>query len=85
MCGRRRNSGCSWTAAGERRVEGAVSGRDGGGHRASVLYAYSVYGAQGVVRAIQILKDELEMNMRLSLALSSLVCPMSFSHSDPRL
>ncbi|WAQ88867.1 hypothetical protein PtA15_10A288 [Puccinia triticina] len=44
---------------------GAVSGRDGGGHRASVLYAYSVYGAQGVVRAIQILKDELEMNMRL--------------------
>ncbi|OAV98840.1 hypothetical protein PTTG_25530 [Puccinia triticina 1-1 BBBD Race 1] len=29
------------------------------------LYAYSVYGAQGVVRAIQILKDELEMNMRL--------------------
>ncbi|KAA1122600.1 hypothetical protein PGTUg99_002623 [Puccinia graminis f. sp. tritici] len=29
------------------------------------LYAYSVYGSQGVVRAIQILKDEMEMNMRL--------------------
>lgn len=29
------------------------------------LYAYSVYGHQGVIRAIQILKDELEMNMRL--------------------
>ncbi|KNE93007.1 hypothetical protein PSTG_13642 [Puccinia striiformis f. sp. tritici PST-78] len=29
------------------------------------LYAYSVYGHQGVVKAIQILKDEMEMNMRL--------------------
>jgi L-lactate dehydrogenase (cytochrome) len=30
------------------------------------LYAYSAYGSQGVVRALQILKDEMEMNMRLS-------------------
>lgn len=30
------------------------------------LYAYSAYGVDGVERAIQILKDELEMNMRLS-------------------
>ncbi|GAA5895131.1 hypothetical protein JCM5296_000889 [Sporobolomyces johnsonii] len=29
------------------------------------LYAYSAYGSEGVVRAIQILKDEMEMNMRL--------------------
>ncbi|KAH8913844.1 hypothetical protein BT69DRAFT_1358318 [Atractiella rhizophila] len=29
------------------------------------LYAYSAYGHQGVERAIQILKDEMEMNMRL--------------------
>ncbi|GAA6012611.1 hypothetical protein JCM11491_005453 [Sporobolomyces phaffii] len=29
------------------------------------LYAYSAYGSDGVVRAIQILKDEMEMNMRL--------------------
>ncbi|GAA6032754.1 hypothetical protein JCM8097_000775 [Rhodosporidiobolus ruineniae] len=29
------------------------------------LYAYSAYGKDGVVRAIQILKDEMEMNMRL--------------------
>ncbi|PLW13550.1 hypothetical protein PCANC_24070 [Puccinia coronata f. sp. avenae] len=29
------------------------------------LYAYSAYGSQGVVRALQILKDEMEMNMRL--------------------
>ncbi|CAH7670868.1 FMN-dependent dehydrogenase-domain-containing protein [Phakopsora pachyrhizi] len=29
------------------------------------LYAYSVYGHLGVIRAIQILKDELEMDMRL--------------------
>ncbi|GAA5844598.1 hypothetical protein JCM3766R1_002676 [Sporobolomyces carnicolor] len=29
------------------------------------LYAYSAYGHEGVVRAIQILKDEMEMNMRL--------------------
>ncbi|EGG09427.1 uncharacterized protein MELLADRAFT_47483 [Melampsora larici-populina 98AG31] len=29
------------------------------------LYAYSTYGVPGVVRAIQILKDELEMDMRL--------------------
>ncbi|MBW0542134.1 hypothetical protein O181_081849 [Austropuccinia psidii MF-1] len=29
------------------------------------LYAYSVYGVKGVNRAIEILKDELEMNMRL--------------------
>lgn len=29
------------------------------------LYAYSAYGTDGVDRAIQILKDEMEMNMRL--------------------
>ncbi|KAM0755604.1 hypothetical protein T439DRAFT_320309 [Meredithblackwellia eburnea MCA 4105] len=29
------------------------------------LYAYSAYGAEGTVRAIQLLKDEMEMNMRL--------------------
>ncbi|GAA5857273.1 hypothetical protein JCM5353_003596 [Sporobolomyces roseus] len=29
------------------------------------LYAYSAYGSEGVVQAIQILKDEMEMNMRL--------------------
>ncbi|GAA6060227.1 hypothetical protein JCM10212_002306 [Sporobolomyces blumeae] len=29
------------------------------------LYAYSAYGSEGVVKAIQILKDEMEMNMRL--------------------
>ncbi|TKA55417.1 hypothetical protein B0A53_02341 [Rhodotorula sp. CCFEE 5036] len=29
------------------------------------LYAYSAYGHEGVVRAIQILKDEMEMNLRL--------------------
>lgn len=29
------------------------------------LYAYSAYGKDGVVHAIQILKDEMEMNMRL--------------------
>ncbi|KAI7960573.1 hypothetical protein MJO29_005641 [Puccinia striiformis f. sp. tritici] len=29
------------------------------------LYAYSVYGHQGVVKAIRLLKDEMEMNMRL--------------------
>lgn len=30
------------------------------------LYAYSAYGVEGVVRAIRILKDEMEMDMRLS-------------------
>ncbi|GAA5850055.1 hypothetical protein JCM8547_000998 [Rhodosporidiobolus lusitaniae] len=29
------------------------------------LYAYSAYGKDGVVKAIRILKDEMEMNMRL--------------------
>ncbi|BGP52935.1 hypothetical protein JCM8202_004016 [Rhodotorula sphaerocarpa] len=29
------------------------------------LYAYSSYGSEGVVKAIQILKDEMEMNLRL--------------------
>ncbi|KAI5119170.1 hypothetical protein M0805_008653 [Coniferiporia weirii] len=29
------------------------------------LYAYSAYGAEGVDKALQILKDEFEMNMRL--------------------
>lgn len=31
----------------------------------NALDAYSAYGSEGVVRAIQILKDEMEMNMRL--------------------
>lgn len=30
-----------------------------------MLYAMSAYGHEGVVRALQILKDEMEMNMRL--------------------
>lgn len=30
-----------------------------------LLYAYSAYGKEGVVRALQILKDEMEMNLRL--------------------
>lgn len=30
-----------------------------------LLYAYCAYGTEGVERAIQILKDEMEMNMRL--------------------
>lgn len=29
------------------------------------LYAYSAYGVDGVVRAVQILRDEIEMNLRL--------------------
>ncbi|WFD00236.1 L-lactate dehydrogenase (cytochrome) [Malassezia yamatoensis] len=29
------------------------------------IYAFSTYGADGVVRAVQILRDEIEMNMRL--------------------
>ena len=29
------------------------------------IYAFSAYGAEGVVRAVQILRDEMEMNMRL--------------------
>lgn len=29
------------------------------------IYAFSAYGADGVVRAVQILRDEIEMNMRL--------------------
>lgn len=30
-----------------------------------LLYGYCAYGTEGVVKAIQILKDEMEMNMRL--------------------
>ncbi|ORY90111.1 FMN-dependent dehydrogenase-domain-containing protein [Leucosporidium creatinivorum] len=30
-----------------------------------LLYAYCAYGKEGVVRAIQLLKDEMEMNLRL--------------------
>jgi hypothetical protein len=36
-----------------------------GTNTSSSIDAYSAYGSEGVVRAIQILKDEMEMNMRL--------------------
>lgn len=29
------------------------------------IYAYSAYGHEGTIKAIQVLKDEMEMNMRL--------------------
>ncbi|KNZ57320.1 L-lactate dehydrogenase (Cytochrome) [Puccinia sorghi] len=40
-------------------------GASGVGIGRPFLYAYSLYGYPGVVRALQILKEEMEMNMRL--------------------
>ncbi|GAA5980279.1 hypothetical protein JCM11641_005527 [Rhodosporidiobolus odoratus] len=40
-------------------------GAKGVGIGRAFLYAYSAYGKDGVVKAIQILKDEMEMDMRL--------------------
>jgi len=46
-------------------LKAVALGAKGVGLGRPFLYAYSAYGSEGVVRAIQILKDELLMNMRL--------------------
>lgn len=47
-------------------IKAIALGAKGVGIGRPFLYAYSAYGHEGVVRAIQILKDEFEMDMRLS-------------------
>lgn len=46
-------------------LKAVALGAKGVGIGRPFLYAYSAYGTDGVDRAIQILKDECEMNMRL--------------------
>lgn len=46
-------------------IKALCLGAKGVGIGRPFLYAMSTYGENGVVRAIQLLKDELEMNMRL--------------------
>jgi len=46
-------------------IKAVCLGAKGVGVGRAFLYAYSAYGHEGVSRAIQILKDEFEMNMRL--------------------
>jgi len=46
-------------------IKAVCLGAKGVGIGRPFLYAMSSYGQQGVERAIQLLKDELEMNMRL--------------------